>query len=79
MECRESCGACCIGLSISSPIPGLPNGKPAGMRCIHLSNDLKCQIYDQRPNVCRNFKAEPDFCGSSKNEALAIFYSLENN
>jgi Fe-S-cluster containining protein len=39
MECREHCGACCIAPSISSPIPGMPRGKPGGVRCIHLSED----------------------------------------
>ena len=31
MNCRPHCGACCIALSISSPIPGMPAGKPAGV------------------------------------------------
>ena len=31
MDCRAGCGACCIALSISSPIPGMPAGKPAGI------------------------------------------------
>ncbi|MCF5019628.1 YkgJ family cysteine cluster protein, partial [Pseudomonas lactis] len=29
MKCREGCGACCIAPSISSPLPGMPQGKPA--------------------------------------------------
>ncbi|MGU7695722.1 YkgJ family cysteine cluster protein, partial [Escherichia coli] len=29
MECRPDCGACCTAPSISSPIPGMPDGKPA--------------------------------------------------
>ncbi|MDD8045446.1 MAG: YkgJ family cysteine cluster protein, partial [Verrucomicrobiota bacterium] len=32
MECRPGCGACCTVVSISSPIPGMPQGKPAGVR-----------------------------------------------
>jgi Fe-S-cluster containining protein len=32
MNCRLGCGACCIAPSISSPIPGMPQGKPAGVR-----------------------------------------------
>ena len=31
MPCRDGCGACCIAPSITSPIPGMPHGKPAGM------------------------------------------------
>jgi Fe-S-cluster containining protein len=30
MDCRIGCGACCIAPSISSPIPGMPNGKLLG-------------------------------------------------
>ncbi len=40
--CRAGCGACCIALSISSPIPGLPAGKPAGVRCPQLTADNRC-------------------------------------
>lgn len=80
MECRNGCGACCIALSISSEIPGMAGGKPAGVRCIHLLDDLSCAIYNDssRPPVCINFKAEPEFCGSDREEALKILYSLQN-
>ena len=78
MECRKDCGACCVALSISSPIPGMPDGKPAGVRCIHLLEDFRCGIYDtdQKPKVCSDFKAEPEFCGNSRAEALLILSSL---
>lgn len=26
LDCRSGCGACCIAPSISSPIPGMPDG-----------------------------------------------------
>ncbi len=77
MECRSGCGACCVAPSISSEIPGLPGGKPANTKCIHLQEDLRCGIYEQRPKVCRDFKAEKDFCGSSREEALEILARLE--
>jgi uncharacterized protein len=79
MNCREACGACCIMPSISSPIPGMPNGKYAGVRCIHLTEDLKCQLFNSpdRPRVCISFKPELLVCGNSRNEALSIFASLE--
>ena len=78
MDCRKNCGACCIALSISSPIPGMPDGKPAGVRCLHLLEDYSCAIYQsgERPKVCSDFKAEPDFCGSSREEALRILKSF---
>ena len=80
MKCREKCGACCIAPSISSPIPGMPDGKPEGMACIHLSEDYQCLIYDHpgRPKVCNDFKADPDVCGTSREEALILLWVLEN-
>jgi len=79
MECRPDCGACCIAISISSPIPGMPLGKPAGVRCIHLLDDYKCALWGNplRPKVCSDFKAEPEFCGSNREEALQILSSLD--
>ncbi len=78
MDCRTSCGACCIALSISSPIPGMPGGKPAGVRCVHLRDDYSCAIYDSpdKPAVCLDFTPEPEFCGSSREEAMKILSSL---
>ena len=79
MECRSGCGACCIAPSISSPIPGMPNGKKAGERCIHLNEDCGCNIFDSpnRPNVCSGFMAEELVCGSHRAEAMSILNDLE--
>ncbi len=79
MKCRTNCGACCIAPSISSPIPGMPNGKPAGVRCIHLTDDLRCAIFNDpsRPKVCHDFQADPLMCGESREEALEIMRRLE--
>ncbi len=54
MDCRVGCGACCIALSISSPIPGMPDGKPAGVRCVQLTADNRCLLFGlpERPEVC---------------------------
>ena len=79
MICRPGCGACCIGLSISSPIPGMPQGKPAGVRCVQLDDDLRCRVFDQpgRPAVCASLQPEPEMCGSNRDEALAFLARLE--
>ena len=79
MECRPLCGACCIAPSISSPIPGMAGGKPAGVRCLHLTADLRCAIYGDpaRPAVCASVPAVADHCGSSRAEALALLAALE--
>lgn len=79
MECRPHCGACCIVPSISSPIPGMPDGKPAGVRCIHLQKDYSCGIFHSpnRPPVCAGFKAEELVCGNHRKEAMTILADLE--
>lgn len=79
MECRLGCGACCIAPSISSSIPGMPNGKPAGVRCIQLNEDNLCNLFGkpERPKVCHAFKAEKSICGSDNQEAFDIITELE--
>jgi Fe-S-cluster containining protein len=79
MDCRIGCGACCIAPSISSPIPGMPNGKPAGVRCIQLDNDNRCLLFGrpERPEVCRRLRPEPAMCGGSRDEALRILAAWE--
>ncbi len=77
MDCRTGCGACCIAISISSPIPGMPGGKPAGVICPHLCGNYTCLIYNDRPDVCRNFRADQDYCGVSREMALENLKRLE--
>ena len=74
MNCREGCGACCIAPSISSPIPGMPFGKPAGQRCVQLSLDNLCALFGlpERPAVCAAFNADPEVCGDSDQDAVRI-------
>lgn len=79
MQCRPGCGACCIAPSISSPIPGMPNGKAAGERCVNLSADLLCTVFGQpdRPAVCSGFAADIEVCGDSREEAIRLIGWLE--
>ncbi|MCK5335904.1 MAG: YkgJ family cysteine cluster protein [Gammaproteobacteria bacterium] len=72
MKCRPNCGACCIAPSISTPIPGMPNGKPAGVLCVQLDADMKCKIFahPDRPDVCQNLLPSEDMCCDSKEQAL---------
>lgn len=79
MDCRLSCGACCIAPSISSPIPGMPNGKKAGERCIQLDDNNLCKIFGkpERPKVCLSFSAEEWVCGTTREEAMLILSDLE--
>jgi Fe-S-cluster containining protein len=79
MECRAGCGACCIAPSISSPIPGMPRGKPAGVRCIQLDWANRCRLFGQpqRPEVCRRLRPEPAMCGATRADALLRLQRLE--
>lgn len=78
-ECRVGCAACCIAPSISSSIPGMEDGKPAGVRCIQLSEDNRCRIFgsDLRPAVCSSLRPNREMCGSSGSEALQYLTVLE--
>ncbi len=80
MDCRLGCGACCIAPSISTPIPGMENGKPAGVRCIQLDENNLCKLFGQpeRPRVCLNFKPCPSVCGKTNDEALTNLIELES-
>ena len=79
MQCRPVCGACCIAPSISSPIPGMPHGKPAGVRCAQLTDDLRCALFGRsgRPAVCVALRPEPAMCGASREQALDWLAALE--
>ncbi|WP_374688332.1 YkgJ family cysteine cluster protein [Promineifilum sp.] len=77
--CRPGCGACCIALSISSPIPGMPDGKPAGVRCVQLTDDNLCRLFGQpeRPAVCVRLRPSAEMCGESAEEAMIYLSELE--
>lgn len=79
MRCRIDCGACCIAPSISSPIPGMPHGKPANVRCVQLSEDNLCNIFgsDMRPQVCGSLRPSLDMCFTSREEAMIYLLQLE--
>ncbi len=79
MECRPDCGACCIAPEITSSIPGMPNGKPAGVRCVQLDENNSCLIFNdvRRPLVCKAFKPTADVCRQSRDQALESLTRLE--
>lgn len=79
MNCREGCAACCIAPSISSPIPGMSEGKPAGVPCIQLNDQGLCKLFGQpeRPEVCSALGANLEMCGDSTKKALDYLTTLE--
>ncbi|MCC6200069.1 MAG: YkgJ family cysteine cluster protein [Moraxellaceae bacterium] len=79
MNCRSGCAACCIAPSISSPLPGMPNGKPAGVPCVQLDDNGRCLIFGllERPAVCSSLQPNREMCGDSQEQALRFLTSLE--
>jgi hypothetical protein len=60
-------------------MPGLPNGKPAGVRCPHLLADLRCALFGdpRRPVVCTSLQPSAEMCGDSREYALRHLDDLE--
>lgn len=79
LSCRPGCAACCTAPSISSPIPGMPNGKPAGVPCIQLDTDLRCKLFGdpRRPAVCGGLQPAAEMCGGSREQAMQYLMRLE--
>lgn len=79
LMCREGCGACCIAPSISTPIPGMLKGKPAGRACVQLDSENRCLLFGdtQRPQVCKDFQPSFEVCGESRIQAIAVLTHLE--
>lgn len=79
MDCRTNCGACCIAPSITSPIPGMPHGKPAGVRCVQLLPDCRCALFGkpERPAFCTSLRPTEEMCGADRGEALDFLTRLE--
>lgn len=79
MQCRAGCGACCIAPSIAGPIPGMPDGKPAGVRCVQLTDDLRCRLFGHpdRPACCDGLRPSAEMCGDDREHALAWLTRLE--
>lgn len=79
MDCRAGCGACCIAPSISSPIPGMPQGKPAGLPCVQLDDANRCRLFGrpERPAVCASLRPEPAMCGDDRDHAMRWLTRLE--
>ena len=57
----------------------MPDGKPAGVSCVHLSDVMACRLFGdaRRPGLCDAFAPERDICGTGREQALAILTLLE--
>jgi hypothetical protein len=79
MHCRPGCGACCTAPSISTPIPGMPHGKPAGVPCAQLDEHRRCRLFGrpERPAVCASLQPSAEMCGHSREHAMQWLGRLE--
>jgi hypothetical protein len=57
----------------------MPNGKPAGVRCVQLSADNRCLLFGHpdRPAVCSRLQPSEEMCGTTAEEALIWLSELE--
>ena len=57
----------------------MSRGKPAGVRCVQLTEGNLCSLYGQpgRPAICLGLKASEEMCGQTAEEALAYLAALE--
>jgi polyferredoxin len=57
----------------------MPQGKPAGVRCVQLDAANRCLIFGrpERPAVCSSLAPAPAMCGDSAEQALFYLNRLE--
>jgi hypothetical protein len=57
----------------------MPNGKPAGVRCVQLTADNRCALFGMpgRPEICVRLRPQLSMCGTTFDEAIAILTDLE--
>jgi hypothetical protein len=57
----------------------MPNGKPAGVRCVQLDERDGCRIFGrpERPAVCGGLQPSAEMCGESREQAMFFLTELE--
>lgn len=57
----------------------MPEGKPAGVRCVQLDEDNRCRIFGrpERPAFCGGLQPAAEMCGGSREQAIAWLNRLE--
>ena len=57
----------------------MPDGKPAGVRCIQLADDNRCKIFGrpERPAFCGGLQPSRDMCGDNREHAVRWPAELE--
>jgi uncharacterized protein len=57
----------------------MPEGKPAGVRCVQLTADDRCLLFGrtERPTFCVSLRPSEEMCGRTREEAYAGLVQLE--
>lgn len=57
----------------------MPNGKPAGVRCVQLDEDNRCRVFGkpERPAFCGGLQPSVEMCGESRAQAIRWLDALE--
>ena len=57
----------------------MPDGKPAGVRCVQLDEANGCMIFGdpRRPMVCGSLEPSVEMCGETREFALRFLNGLE--
>ncbi|PXW99236.1 hypothetical protein C7444_10165 [Sphaerotilus hippei] len=50
----------------------MPAGKPAGVPCVQLDEQLRCRLFGHpdRPAVCAGLQPDPQMCGQDRGQAM---------
>lgn len=57
----------------------MPNGKPAGVRCVQLLADFSCAIFGkpERPAFCGSLQPSVEMCNETREQAIIWLSHLE--
>jgi hypothetical protein len=57
----------------------MPDGKPAGVRCVQLADDNRCRIFGrpERPAFCGGLQPSAEMCGTDTQHAMRWLTDLE--
>jgi hypothetical protein len=57
----------------------MPHGKPAGVPCVQLDEQLRCRIFGapERPACCGGLQPSLEMCGTTREAALVWLTRLE--
>jgi len=57
----------------------MPEGKPAGERCVQLDDIFGCRLFGlpERPAVCASLQPSAEMCGPDREYAMHFLHQLE--